>query len=67
VDHFKALSTFSSNTDNFFFIIIIIHKMGSSQRLFNRERTLHEILGGGQGKYHFLIVYFLLNISTLFI
>jgi len=33
--------------------------MGSSDRLFNRQRTLHEILGGGQGmKFSFLISFF---------
>ena len=34
----------------------ILSLMGSSDRLFNRQRSLHEILGGGQGMPFSLLV-----------
>lgn len=49
-------------------------QMGSPERLFRRQRTLHEILGGGLGEsfssfcinlYHFLIMDSALNIFIL--
>jgi len=43
------------------FSLWLLPKMGSSDRLFNRQRTLHEILGGGQG----MQISFLINFDSM--
>lgn len=48
------------------FSLWLLPKMGSSDRLFNRQRTLHEILGGGQGiKFFFLITFYSMSLMVI--
>ncbi|KAL2337866.1 hypothetical protein Fmac_012312 [Flemingia macrophylla] len=46
--------------------LCLLPLMDSSDRLFNRQRTLHEILGGGHGMPVYLFIY-LLNFSTFLV